>query len=92
MTFWRRGFRRIISILCLWMFFWMDFILYTIYLMTVQINDTCIGCWICGMTSSTIFEVKWIPATVLKQPETPEETIAVGHAIENCPVKAISND
>ena len=60
--------------------------------MTVKINPICIGCGICAMTAPTVFEVKWIPATVLKQPETPEEKTAVAHAIENCPVKAISDE
>ena len=60
--------------------------------MTVKIHETCIGCGVCGMTAPTIFEVKGIPATVLKQPETPEEVTAVEHAIETCPVKAISEE
>lgn len=60
--------------------------------MTVKVNSICIGCGVCAMTAPTIFEVKWIPATVLKQPESPEEKTAVAHAIESCPVKAISDD
>lgn len=58
----------------------------------VKINDTCIGCGVCGMMAPTIFKVKDIPATVIKQPETPEENIQVDQAIESCPMKAISKE
>jgi ferredoxin len=56
----------------------------------VKINDTCIGCGMCGMTAPTIFKVEGVPATVIKQPETPEENTQVEQAIESCPTKAIS--
>jgi ferredoxin len=56
----------------------------------VQVDDKCIGCGVCGMTAPTIFKVEGVPATVIKQPETPEEQAAVDQAIESCPTKAIS--
>jgi ferredoxin len=40
----------------------------------------------------TIFKVEGVPAKVVKQPETPEEQSACTTAIENCPVKAISDE
>ena len=58
----------------------------------IKVSNDCIGCGVCGMTAATIFKVDGAPATVLKQPETPEEHEACERAIESCPVKAISNE
>lgn len=55
----------------------------------VQVNDHCIGCGVCGTIAPTIFKVDGI-ATVIKQPETPEEHAAVEQAIASCPATAIS--
>lgn len=58
----------------------------------IQINDTCIGCGVCAATAPTIFKVEGVPATVIKQPENPEEVAAAEQAIASCPVQAISNE
>lgn len=55
----------------------------------VSINDSCIGCGMCGMTAPTIFKVDGVPAHVIKQPETPEEIQAYEDAKAACPVQAI---
>ncbi len=58
----------------------------------VKIDDTCIGCGVCGMIAPTIFKVEGVPATVIKQPETPEEVAQVEQAIASCPVQSISHE
>lgn len=58
----------------------------------IKVSNDCIGCGVCGMTAPTIFKVEGAPATVLKQPETPEEEKLCAQAIESCPVHAISNE
>jgi ferredoxin len=58
----------------------------------VKVNDSCIGCGVCGMVAPTIFKVEGVPATVIKQPETPEEEKQVEQAIASCPTTAISNE
>ena len=52
----------------------------------VKIADTCIGCGVCGSIAPTVFEVHGVPATVVKQPETPEEHQAVDQAKTACPM------
>ncbi|MEI6119204.1 MAG: ferredoxin [bacterium] len=57
----------------------------------IQVNDTCIGCGVCGEMAKTIFKVEGV-SKVIKQPETPEENAECQQAIDMCPVKAISNE
>lgn len=64
-------------------------ILYCLYVLMVKIADTCIGCGVCGSIAPTVFEVHGVPATVVKQPETPEEHQAVDQAKTACPMWAI---
>ena len=56
----------------------------------VKVNDTCIGCGVCASIAPIIFKVEGAPATVIKQPETPEENTQVEQAIASCPMKSIS--
>jgi len=57
----------------------------------IHVNDTCIGCGVCGEMAKTIFKVEGV-SRVIKQPETPEEKTACQQAIEMCPVHAISDE
>ena len=55
----------------------------------MRVNDQCIWCWTCWAMAPDLFKVDGIPATVLKQPETPEEQKAYEEAKASCPVSAI---
>ncbi len=57
--------------------------------MKVSVNDKCIWCGVCAATAPAIFKVDGVPATVIKQPETPEEQSAYEQAKSSCPVGAI---
>lgn len=66
-------------------------ILSFLYVFMVKIADTCIWCGVCGSIVPTVFEVHGVPATVVKQPETPEEKQAVEQAKSSCPMWAIQD-
>ncbi len=55
----------------------------------VKVNEKCIGCGVCESVAKEIFKVERIPATVIKQPETPEEKAAAEQAKNSCPMWAI---
>ena len=55
----------------------------------VKVNDTCVGCGVCASIAKTIFKVEWVPATVIKQPETDEEKDLCEQAKKSCPMWAI---
>ncbi len=52
----------------------------------VKVNEKCIGCGVCASVAKDIFKVEGIPATVIKQPETPEEKAAAEQAKTLCPM------
>jgi len=53
------------------------------------INNQCIWCGTCAAVAPDLFKVEGIPATLIKQPETPEEQQKYDDAKAACPVAAI---
>ena len=53
------------------------------------INNQCIGCGTCAAIAPDLFKVEGTPATLIKQPTTPDEQAKYDEAKSACPVAAI---
>jgi len=58
--------------------------------MKVQVNEGCIMCGACvAATEGVIFKIEGASATVIKQPETPDEEEKCRQAEMGCPLQII---